>query len=68
MIPTAIRPLSPAGAYRFAPDPISKKKKLDFSNFSGSRFFSVASTLQGQSSVLASNDAVQSYSQIVSSV
>src|SRR5262249_18655023 len=68
--PTAIRPLPPAGAYRFAPDPISKKKqeknpKSDFSNFSVSRFFSIASTLRGQSSALASNDHVQSYSQIV---
>src|SRR5215471_7005882 len=66
--PTPIRPLSQAGAYRFVPDPISEKKKSDFSNFSGSRFFSIASTLRGQSSALASNDAVQSYSQIVSSV
>src|SRR5262249_19558990 len=45
-----------------------EKKKSDFSNFSGSRFFSIASTLRGQSSALAINDAVQSYSQIVSSV
>src|SRR5262249_57137935 len=42
-----------------------EKKKSDCSNFSGSRFFSIASTLRGQSSALASNDAVQSYSQFV---
>src|SRR5262249_15494215 len=38
-----------------------EKRKSDFSNFSSSRFFSIASTLRGQSGTLASNDAVQSY-------
>jgi len=65
----ATRP-APAGAMGVCTGPNfeKEKKKSDFSNFSGSRFFSIASALRGQSNTLASNDAVQSYSQILSSV
>jgi len=41
-------PLPTGGAYRFAPDPVSKKNpKSDFSNSSLSRFFSIATTVRG---------------------
>jgi len=46
------------------PDFQKENPKSDFSNFSVSRFFSIASTLN----TLASNDAVQRYSQILSFV
>src|SRR5215470_8488391 len=35
-----------------------EKKKSDFSNFSGSRFFSIASTIRGQSSVRWQEDVL----------
>src|SRR5262245_26437335 len=57
------------GVYRCAPDPISKKKKRN--QISPISLVPVSSRLPRRSrtsSVLASNDAVQSYSQILSSV
>jgi hypothetical protein len=65
------RPRSPAGAYRFAPDPISEKKKIKsdrkvflFFFFS----FFLSHPLEDRATALASNDAVRSYAQFLSSV
>jgi len=55
--------------FKFQKSEFKQSHFLGFLHFSfQSRNVSIASTLRGQSSALASNDAVQSYSQILSSV